>query len=249
MQRARARFSTEVVLTWGVLLFGLSSVVASTLRVPGALAGVMLVAGAAWIVFISLINVLVQSHAPDWVRARVLAVSMLAFQGAAAAGSATWGALAARAGLSTALFWVGMGTIATSALALLFRLPSLNVDVTTWNHWRAPALPEGNPDIDDGPVLVTVEYRVDPEEVEGFIEAMHQFGRIRRRDGAFRWGIFRDLECADCYLESFLVDSWGEHLRQHERLTTADRELEARVHRHMRGEARVRHLIYVTSNL
>jgi hypothetical protein len=51
----------------------------------------MLIAGAAWIIFVSLISALMQTLAPDWVRARVLAVFLLVFQGSIAAGSATWG--------------------------------------------------------------------------------------------------------------------------------------------------------------
>jgi MFS family permease len=250
MQRARSRWSTEVVVSGGVVAFGLTTAAAATLRLPLALGLVMVVGGAAWIVFISLVNVLVQSHAPDWVRARVLAVSMLAFQGAAAAGSAAWGALAARAGVPTALLWAAGGTIATAALGLVLRLPGLNVDVTPWNHWRLPVVIEGEPAAnEDGPVLVTVEYHVDPEHVDGFIEVMHAFARVRRRDGATRWGIYRDLEDKERYLETFIVDSWGEHLRQHERLTAADRELETRIHGHLRVEPRVRHLLYVDSSL
>jgi MFS family permease len=247
MQRARARWSTEVVVSGGVVVFGLTTAAAATLRLPLAIGLVMVAAGAAWIVFISLVNVLVQSYAPDWVRARVLAVSMLSFQGAAAAGSAAWGALAARAGVPTALLWAAVGTIATTALGLVYRLPGLNVDVTPWNHWRLPSVIEGDPAAnEDGPVLVTVEYRIDREHVAGFIETMHEFARVRRRDGATRWGVYRDLEHKERYLETFIVDSWGEHLRQHERLTEADRELESRIHRYLKGvEPKVRHLLYV----
>jgi hypothetical protein len=73
-------------------------------------------------------------------------------------------------------------------------------------------------------VLVTVEYRVEAQNAKPFLEAMHRYGRVRRRDGASRWGIFRDVDQADVYLETFLVTSWAEHLRQHERLTRGDSE-------------------------
>ena len=84
----------------------------------------MLVGGAAWIVFISLFNVLILNHTPDWVRARVLAVSMLAFQGAMAAGSAVWGALATKTSIHAALMWAGLGTMvgASHGLKLSARL-------------------------------------------------------------------------------------------------------------------------------
>jgi Transmembrane secretion effector len=82
-----------------------------------------------------------------------------------------------------------------------------------------PAIQEGafSNDDDAGPVLVTVEYDVAAERVSEFVEAMHRFGRIRRRDGASRWGIFRDLETPGRFVETFIVASWAEHLRQHDR--------------------------------
>jgi hypothetical protein len=67
---------------------------------------------------------------------------------------------------------------------------------------------------------------------------------MRRRDGAYRWGIFRDTEVANRYLEIFLVNSWAEHLRQHERQTQADKELEGRIFSYLASEPVVRHLIY-----
>jgi hypothetical protein len=82
---------------------------------------------------------------------------------------------------------------------------------------------------EEGPVLVTVEYRVYPERSKEFVRVMHEFGRIRRRDSAARWGLFRDLADPTRYLETYLVESWAEHLRQHERLTMADLEIEDRL--------------------
>jgi len=78
-------------------------------------------------------------------------------------------------------------------------------------------------------------------------EAMHRYERIRRRDGASRWGIFHNTAVADRYLEIFLVDSWAEHLRQYERLTQADRKLEQRLQSYVLNEPSVRHLIYATN--
>jgi len=95
-----------------------------------------------------------------------------------------------------------------------------------------------------GPVLVTVEYVINRECTAEFNKAMHRYGRTRRRDGASQWGIFRDTEDSNRYLEMFLVNSWGEHLRQHERITKADRELEERIRSYTLKEPTVRHLIY-----
>jgi hypothetical protein len=130
-------------------------------------------------------------------------------------------------------------------LAQFLRLPDATVDLTTWNHWAVPklgknALPEGD---DSGPVLVTVEYEVAPENVEDFLNAVYRYGPIRRRDGAMQWGIFRDVAQPDHYLETFLVNSWAEHLRQHERGTVADRALEEELDRYVHGTPKVRHLV------
>jgi hypothetical protein len=166
-----------------------------------------------------------------------------------AAGSVGWGAVAARSGLQTALLLAGLGSIATTALGLVVRLPDSTADVSPWQHWRAPAVvTDAEPDLDDGPVLVTVEYLVDRDREAAFVETLERYGRVRRRDGASRWEFFRDVENADRYLETFLVGSWAEHLRQHERSTYADRELEQRLQGYARGVPHVRHLVHISSD-
>jgi predicted MFS family arabinose efflux permease len=243
MQRARARWSADIVVNVGIAMFGVVTVAAGAVHRVPLLAVLMLIGGAAWVSFISLLNVQVLNQVPDWVRARVLAVSMLVFQGAVAGGSALWGSAAARMGIDRALLWAGIGTIATTALGLFLRFPETGVDLTPWNHWRMPATIPA--ELDAGPVLVTVEYFVDSEHVNEFLKAIHEFGRIRRRDGASRWGISRDLETPDRYLETFVVASVAEHLRQHERLTRADGRLETRLGKLSRSEPSVHHLIYL----
>ncbi len=141
MQRARARWSADVIVSAGIAIFGLTTIAAGVLRDLAPLGAIMLIGGAAWISFISLFNVQVLNQAPDWVRARVLAVSMLVFQGAVAAGSATWGAVAARAGLEQRrCYGPASERSLTTALGLFLRLPEASVDLTPWNHWRLPAV-------------------------------------------------------------------------------------------------------------
>src|SRR5262249_15329522 len=103
MQQARRRWSSEVVIASGVVIFGITTLGVSMVRSVAPLAGLMLVAGSAWIVFISILNVLVLNHTPDWIRARALAIATLVFQGAVALGSATWGNVAQRFGIGAAL--------------------------------------------------------------------------------------------------------------------------------------------------
>ena len=204
----------------------------------------MVVAGGAWITFISLFSALVQSMAPDWVRARVLAIFILSFQGGIAAGSALWGFLGEWAGVQTALVVAGTGCVAIAAFSVLWRLPTAPMDVSPWNHWRMPAVvTDVEVMLEDGPVLVTVEYTVDSHHAPAFVHAMREYEHVRRRDGASRWGLYHDMEVADRYVETFVVDSWAEHLRQHARLTQADRTLEERMYSLVRDQPRVQHLI------
>ena len=246
MPTARSRWSTEVVASGGIVVLGLATIAAALVHVMMILAALMLIAGAAWILFISLVNALVQVLAPDWVRARVLAVFLLVFQGGLAAGSAFWGTVAAHRSILVALVGAGVGTILSVGLARMARLPDTTFDASPWNHWRMPVpVAGGEPALNDGPVLVTAEYTVPETQADEFVDAMHEYARVRRRDGAYRWGIFRDIEKADLYVETFLVSSWAEHLRQHDRSTAADRALESRVFRYVTGTSVVRHFISV----
>src|SRR3984885_7988047 len=122
------------------MIFGATTAAVGGVRALPLLGGAMLVGGAAWIVFISLFNVLILNHAPAWVRARVLAVSMLVFQGAMAAGSAAWGALATKTGIHAALLWAGVGTMFSTLTGLFLKLPDATVDLTPWVHWRLPTI-------------------------------------------------------------------------------------------------------------
>src|ERR1700721_1859472 len=193
MQTARDRWTIESIVSAGVVSLGLVILAMSGLHRLSALAAVMLVGGAAWVVFISLINALVQNLAPDWVRARVLAIFILVYQGSYALGTAAWGAVAQRSGIRTALVYAGLGTIASAAIALFAQLPDSPADLSPWNHWRMPVVVgEVGGDVENGPVLVTVEYAVSPKRTAEFVDAMHEYGRIRRRDGVNRRAIFHN---------------------------------------------------------
>jgi len=244
MQRARSHWSLNQVAGGAAALLGAMIVAASMARTVPWLAAVLIVAGAGWITFISLVTALVQTLAPEWARARVLAVFILAFQGGLAAGSATWGAIATRMGIPTALLWAGLATIATVAFSAVATLPDAGADMTPLNHWRLPAI-VGDPGsaLERGVTLVTVEYRVRAQHAKPFLNAMERYGEIRRRDGASWWGVFRDLEDENLYVETFLVASWAEHVRQHERFTRGDREVEIRIGQHVTEAPKIRHLI------
>ena len=59
---------------------------------------------------------------------------------------------------------------------------------------------------------------------------MHALRRARRRTGALAWGLFEDAADRGRYVEYFIVESWLDHLRQHERVTISDRRLQDAAH-------------------
>ena len=82
---------------------------------------------------------------------------------------------------------------------------------------------------DEGPILIQAEYRVAPEQRAAFLDALFALEPARRRNGASRWGVFRDLEDPTRLTERFMVDSWGEYMRWRQRATAADLEVQDRM--------------------
>jgi hypothetical protein len=170
---------------------------------------------------------------------------MLVFFGGWAVGSAIWGWLAGRAGISTTLLVSAIGLLIGLVSGIRFKLSSSeNLDLTPSAHWPEPkvhTLPESR----TGPVLVTIEYQIDPSDAQRFSQAARALGEIKRRDGAFYWNLFRDTADPGRFVETFIVDSWDEHARQHGRVTKADREVEDRVQSYHVGSSppKISHLI------
>ena len=221
------------------------SAVLALARAPLVAGGGLFVGGMAWMGAMSTLNVAAQNAVPAWVRARALAVGLLAVQGSMAVGSLLWGVVATHADIPTALV-AGAALLLVGAVASRrFALHGLsNLDLRPDPRWSLPET-ACQLDGDEGPVLVTLEYQVDPAESEEFLRAVRRLEPVRRRDGAIRWNVYRDTEDPNRWLEVFVVESWLEHLRQHERVTADDRvlfEAAARFDRGGKGP-RVRHHI------
>jgi MFS family permease len=228
LPRLRARLSVDRLVVLLSLVFAGSMVGLALIQNLVALNLVLLAAGVGWLTVNSFLNVAAQTTTPAWVQARALGVYLLVSQGGLAGGSATWGLVAERYGERTAL-------LAAAALLVLGVVAALrwplrtgeHLDLRPSQHWPEPELALDLA-ASDGPVLITVEYRVAQADQAAFYQAMAAVEIIRRRDGAQRWRLFRDAADAERLLETFLVASWAEHLRQHQRVTVADRELEDR---------------------
>jgi predicted MFS family arabinose efflux permease len=246
LPRLRRRFAFDRMIA--VASLGLAGGLVALAYIPWAelVAVALVLTGACWLTVLSSLNTSAQRVAPGWVRARTLASFQLVMQGCLALGSLVWGLVTAAAGVETALSIAAAGLVGGVALARRWPLAgSERSDLTPAGVWSDPNV-DIEPLPDDGPVLVTVEYRIDPEDAEAFGAAMEKLGSVRRRDGAYRWELYADLERPGCYLETFVVDSWSEHLRQHDRLTVSDLELTRLTRSFHRGEGppTVRHLLW-----
>jgi hypothetical protein len=155
-------------------------------------------------------------------------------------GSAAWGWVAEKATTPVALSLASLGLLAGLPLARRFQIVSgarldLSPAMTSGLTRSAPVvIVEPRPE--PGPVLISIEYRIDPPDAPAFRTTMHDLKTIRLRDGAMRWGLFADPLDPARYLETFLVESWAEYLRQRERMTMNDLTVRDKAHSFHRGE-------------
>jgi hypothetical protein len=234
-RRSLNKVVTSGVLLWtvAILLVALSHITA--LGIVGAFC-----AGVAWVTVFASLSTGTQSTAPAWVRARAVAMNIVAVQASLAIGSALWGALASTVGISIAL-------VASAALMVVLHLLNRRVRVamgTEADVTPGVQLPDMaiavEPLPDDGPVLIQIEYRVDPQNRKPFLRAIHGVEPIRRRNGATSWRVFRDLAEDGRFVERYILASWAEYIRLRSRMTTADRKLLEHVEQFQRPDAPIR---------
>jgi hypothetical protein len=196
-----------------------------------------LLAGVSWIAILATLNVSAQVALPEWVRGRGLAMFVTVFYGSITVGSALWGQVAGMSGLPTAHFLAAGGVLLAIPLTWRWKLQTgVGVDLAPSMHWPAPiATREVEPD--RGPVLVTMEYQIDLRHRDAFLAALENLAQERYRDGALMWSVFEDTAVEGRFLEMFQMESWLEHLRQHERVTNADRIVQEAVDRFHTGGA------------
>jgi MFS family permease len=245
LPRIRARYSSDAQVLAGTVIFGAACLGIAFGRTLWALCPLLLCAGTGWICVLSTLSVSSQKVSPPWVRARAIAVFLLVLQGGLAAGSAIWGWLAQRAGIDAAFLGaaaaLGVGAIVTLRLRIA---PHEQLDLAPTRHWPDPAsLPLS--ELASGPVLVEVEYRVDPAQSDAFLRALAPLERMRRRDGSMQWWILRSTDDPSCWIEVFSAETWAEHLRQHERASADYRAVEdaARAFHLGPEPPRVRHFV------
>lgn len=223
----REKLSNDAFVKYGTVVHALVSTLAVTVPTPWITVPAVALAGAAWISTTNTLVTSAQMALPNWVRARGMSIYQMALMGGTAIGAGLWGQVASWTGVAHAVV-----AAALTGVLLLFATRRWSVG------WDAaedlspqPARPvevaiEVQPD--DGPVMVVVEYLIDPERADEFARVMQATRRARLRQGALSWGLFRDAGVPGRYVESFVDETWVEHLRRQERFTAADEELRAR---------------------
>jgi MFS family permease len=252
LPKVRARFSADEIITSASLVFALTLLVMAFIHQTALVVSALLLAGFAWTSTTSTFNIAVQMSAPAWVQARLLGAYQMIFQAGMAIGSAIWGAIAERWTTPAALCCAALGLGSGLPCARRFRVSRMGfADLSS-----AQALARSDPSVvielrpEDGPVLISVRYQIDPAQEEEFVAAVHELRPIRLRDGAMRWGLFKDAADPTRYVETFLVESWAEYLRQRERLTVSDLAVRSKVYAFHKGEGRPRvsRMVYVPTS-
>ncbi|MEP7456140.1 MFS transporter [Phyllobacterium sp. SB3] len=235
LKQLRKRISANAISIGATLLFALATLALALVPSIWIAGSVMFLAGLAWIGMLTSLNVAAQMASPGWVKARALAVYLLVMQGGMTGGSLLWGTLASSTSVKTALTVAAIGQAAALILALRWRLPQdLSTDLAPSNHWAEPVV-SVQPADDRGPVLIEIEYEVEPARLAEFVKALRLFRSQRYRDGAIRWDVWEDVAEPGRVIESFVVESWIEHQRQHARVTHADQLDQQTLHKFHRG--------------
>lgn len=218
----RERFGTQAATGFMALAGGLALVLVGFSRsLPVTCLG-LFVAGGANILTIALLNISVQLAAPRWVTARALSLYSSALTGGIAIGAWMWGTVANNWSVDVALVASGVAMSAMPLLALWLTLPEAShADVAPVKLGNVPevglALTQRS-----GPVVIEIDYDVDPARARDFYDAMLKMQRMRLRNGGFNWSLARDIANPSLWTERYQCPTWGDYLHMRDRITQAD---------------------------
>ena len=210
-------------MTTGTLVFAGVTLTLAYVHVSVLAALALVVGGVAWVLVLSTLNSQYQSTLPGWAKARGMSYYLVIFQGGGALGSAGFGVLAQHVGLTGALLAaaIGLALVAVAGVRLPFKTISPH-ELLAAGDWPDPQLVGAAEP--SGPVLVTLEYRPRPGLEQDLLAALYAARHARHRTGAVSWRVWRDAADPAHVLEQFVVGSWDEHLRQHERASRRDQQ-------------------------
>lgn len=186
----------------------------------------MFVGGMAWITTANSLSVSAQLALPNWVRARGMSIYQMAIMGSTALGAAVWGQVATWSNVHVSLGIAAVtGVLAMLLVQRLVADRSMEEDLSPSRAFKAPVAdaPPGT-----GPVVVTIEYFIDPARATEFRAVMQESRRSRLRQGALDWQLLHDISRPARYVERIEDESWTEHLRRFDRVTASDVALRER---------------------
>ena len=243
LPRLRVRWTRDEIVVGGSVINALGIAGLAFAPSVGWAIPAMLASGAAWIMVANSVTIAAQLALPDWVRARGMAIYQMSIMGGAALGAVIWGQIAGHTSVPTSL-----AVCAVSMLVFLVftrgRTLEGSEDHTPTHPWQEP-VPAVPIELNEGPVMVTVEYHIDPARREEFDEVMAESRGARLRAGAVSWGLFEDLAKPGRFVEYFACDTWADYLRRFDRFTAADERLQERRYAHHIAEGRPRISRYV----
>jgi predicted MFS family arabinose efflux permease len=233
--RLRERLSSEWIVRLAFAGFAAGAAVLSLSASPWTAGAGTLIAGACWVLALSLFNVTVQLSTPRWVVGRALALYQTSAFGGMALGSWLWGAVAEAQGSAEALLAAAAAMLAAGLVGLALPLPArADLDLAPLDRWTEPVVAlDLRPR--SGPIAVSVEYLIGDADLPAFLSAMQERHRIRSRDGARHWTLMRDLAEPMLWIESYQTPTWVEYLRHNQRRTKADDEVFERIRALHRG--------------
>ncbi len=231
LARIRQRVDADTLLLGTGMYYVATLLLLALVPIPAVAIVALLGAGFAWTTTMSTLNVSVQMSVPAWVYARALGVYLMAFQGGLALGSVLWGAIAQRTSTRDSLICAAVGLAASLPfMQRIHILKGMLPDLTPY-RWKG-SLPgfAATADPDEGPVRISVDYRVAQEDYAAFTHAVRALEGVRLRGGAVRWGIYRDAADPEHLNETFIMESWMDFLRSRERMTLADQVVREQVY-------------------
>ncbi|MFN3634153.1 MAG: MFS transporter [Rhizobium rhizophilum] len=234
-QRARELLSSEDIVRAAFAGFAVAAAVTGISTSVWITALALMVAGACWVLALSLFNTVVQLSAPRWVVGRALSLYQTATFGGMATGSWLWGSVAESYGSGHALVASSLLMIAGVFIGFFLAMPAFaTLDLDPLNRFNEPSL---KLDIRprSGPIVIHVDFEIDDEDVPEFLAVMVERRRIRLRDGARNWALMRDLETPEIWTETYHVPTWVDYVRHNQRRTKADAEITDRLRELHRG--------------
>jgi MFS family permease len=237
LARIRRHVDADTLLLTTTLYYVATFLVLALVKIPAVVIPILIGAGFAWTTTMSTLNVSVQLSVPAWVYARALGAYLMTFQGGMALGSIVWGAIAQRGSTKIALLCAAVGLAASLPFTRRIHiLKGALPDLTPYTFKRPLPGFAATADPAEGPVRISIDYRIPLENYVEFSRVIHGLEAVRLRGGAVRWGIYRDAADAEHLNETFIMESWLDFLRSRERMTEADQAMRHSVYLLHRGD-------------